>query len=222
VRLGSHLTVFDTADIKHEQQQALATYLVSQWVWGRIRQERRPRLLVVDEAWNLLRSAEGGNFLTGIVRRARKHWLGVVTISQSVSEFLRSPHGQTILANSAVRLLLRQAPAGIEDVVHTFDLTDVDRATLLAAGKGEGLLFIRGQRVYVQVEASPAEYPLITTAPREVAAIEAAGLAGAAGAAGAADASGSAGSAETAGGAESGGDAGAPARPAGRRNGRPA
>jgi hypothetical protein len=213
VRLGSHLTVFDTADIKHEQQQALATYLVSQWVWGRIRQERRPRLLVVDEAWNLLRSAEGGTFLTGIVRRARKHWLGVVTISQSVSEFLRSPHGQTILSNSAVRLLLRQAPAGIEDVVHTFDLTEVDRATLLAAGKGEGLLFIRGQRVYVQVEASPAEYPLITTAPREVAAIEAAGAAGAAG---------SAGSAETAGGAESGGDARTPARSAGRRNGRPA
>jgi type IV secretory pathway VirB4 component len=174
VRLASHLTVFDTSDIKHEQQQALATYLVSQWVWGRIRQERRPRLLVVDEAWNLLRSPEGGAFLTGIVRRARKHWLGVVTISQSVSEFLRSPHGQTILSNSAVRLLLRQAPAGIDDVVRTFDLTDVDRATLLAAGKGEGLLFVRGQRVYVQVEASPEEYPLITTAPREVAALEAA------------------------------------------------
>jgi type IV secretory pathway VirB4 component len=174
VHLGSHLTVFDTSDIKHEQEQALATYLVSQWVWGRIRQERRPRLLVVDEAWNLLRTPEGGAFLTGIVRRARKHWLGVVTISQSVSEFLRSPHGQTILSNSAVRLLLRQAPAGIDDVVSTFDLTEVDRATLLAAGKGEGLLFIRGQRVYVQVEASPAEYPLITTAPREVAAIEAA------------------------------------------------
>ena len=137
VRLASHLTVFDTSDIKHEQQQALATYLVSQWVWGRIRQERRPRLLVVDEAWNLLRSAEGGAFLTGIVRRARKHWLGVVTISQSVSEFLRSPHGQTILSNSAVRLLLRQAPAGIDDVVRTFDLTDVDRATLLA-GRARG------------------------------------------------------------------------------------
>jgi conjugal transfer ATP-binding protein TraC len=172
-RLGSHLTVFDTSDIKNEQQQALTTYLVSQWVWGRIRQERRPRLLVVDEAWNLLRTPEGGSFLTGVVRRARKHWLGVVTISQSVSEFLRSPHGQTILGNSAVRLLLRQAPAGIEDVVQTFDLTEVDRATLLAAGKGEGLLFVRGQRVYVQIEASPAEYPLITTAPREVAAIEA-------------------------------------------------
>jgi hypothetical protein len=71
VRLGSHLTVFDTADIKHEQQQALATYLVSQWVWGRIRQERRPRLLVVDEAWNLLRTAEGGTFLTGISSSTR-------------------------------------------------------------------------------------------------------------------------------------------------------
>ena len=72
------------------------------------------------------------------MRRARKHWLGVVTISQSVSEFLRSPHGQTILSNSAVRLLLRRAPAGIEDVVHTFDLTEVDRATLLARGRGRG------------------------------------------------------------------------------------
>ena len=132
-------------------------------------------MLVVDEAWNLLRSAEGGTFLTGIVRRARKHWLGVVTISQSVSEFLRSPHGQTILSNSAVRLLLRQGPGGDRGRGAHLRPDRSGPGHAARAGKGEGLLFIRGQRVYVQVEASPAEYPLITTAPREVAAIEAAG-----------------------------------------------
>jgi DNA helicase HerA-like ATPase len=126
-------------------------------------------LLVIDEAWSLLRYAEGGAFVSGMARRARKYYLGLVTITQDVADFLRSEHGRAVLVNAAMKLLLKQDSTTVEVVADAFQLTPEERQYLLGANKGEGLLFARGARLPLTIEASPAEHRLATTAPRELA-----------------------------------------------------
>src|SRR5579884_4208134 len=107
-----------------------------------------------------------------MARRARKYYLGLVTITQDVGDFLAADHGRTVLANAATKLLMKQDSAIIEPVVSAFRLSPEERQFLLGAGKGEGLFFARGSHVALKVEASPAEHRLCTTAPQELAAIE--------------------------------------------------
>ena len=76
-------------------------HLIANFVWNRVRRERRPRLLVIDEAWSLLRYPEGGAFISGMARRARKYYLGLVTITQQVADLADQGHGETILSNAA-------------------------------------------------------------------------------------------------------------------------
>src|SRR6185436_2703390 len=104
-------------------------------------------------------------------RRARKYFLGLVTITQDVADFLGSDHGRTVLTNAALKLLMKQDSATIDPVVAAFQLSVEERQFLLAAGKGEGIFFARGSHVALKVEASPAEHRLATTAPRELAAL---------------------------------------------------
>jgi hypothetical protein len=113
---------------------------------------------------------EGGAFLASMSRRARKYYLGLVTITQDVGDFLGVDHGRTVLANAALKLLMKQDAAIIDPVVSAFQLSSEERQFLLAAGRGEGLFFARGSHVALKVEASPVEHRLATTAPREVAA----------------------------------------------------
>ena len=112
--------------------------------------------------------AEGGAFLAAMARRARKYFLGLVTITQDVADFLDADHGRTVLANAAIKLLMKQDAATIQPVAGAFQLSDDERQFLLAAAKGEGLFFARGSHVALKVEASPAEHRLVTTAPREL------------------------------------------------------
>ena len=117
-----------------------------------MRRSRRPRLLIIDEAWSLLQYAEGGAFLAGMARRARKYYLGLVTITQDVADFLGSEHGRTVLGNAAMKLLLKQDGATIGPVAEAFRLSPEERQVLLGAGKGEGLLFARGNRLRLLVQ----------------------------------------------------------------------
>jgi type IV secretory pathway VirB4 component len=126
-------------------------------------------LLVIDEAWSLLRYPEGGAFVSSMARRARKYYLGLVTITQDAADFLRSEHGRAVLVNAAMKLLMKQDPTTVDAVAEAFQLTDDERQYLLGANKGEGLLFARGARLALRVEASPLEHRLATTAPRELA-----------------------------------------------------
>jgi hypothetical protein len=112
---------------------------------------------------------EGGAFLASMSRRARKYYLGLVTITQDVGDFLGVDHGRTVLANAALKLLMKQDAAIIDPVVSAFQLSGEERQFLLAAGRGEGLFFARGSHVALKVEASPVEHRLATTAPREIA-----------------------------------------------------
>ena len=113
--------------------------------------------------------AEGGAFLAGLSRRARKYYLGLVTITQDVSDFLDSEQGRTVLTNASLKLLMKQDSSTIEPVVRAFQLSTEDRQYLLGAGKGEGLYFARGSHVALRVEGSLLEHRLATTAPRELA-----------------------------------------------------
>ena len=150
----------------------LGIHLITNFVWNQVRRSRRPRLLIIDEAWSLMQYAEGGAFLAGLARRARKYYLGLVglvTITQDVADFLGVDQGRTVLTNAACKLLMKQDSTTIEPVAAAFQLSPEERQYLLGAGKGEGLFFARGSHVALKVEASPAEHRLATTAPRELA-----------------------------------------------------
>jgi type IV secretory pathway VirB4 component len=168
VELNRRLVVFNLQMLE-EELRPLAMHLIANFVWNRVRRERRPRLLVIDEAWSLLRYAEGGAFVSGMARRARKYYLGLVTITQDAADFLRSDHGRAVLVNAAMKLLLKQDATTVDAVADAFQLSPEERQYLLGAGKGEGLLFARGSRLAVTIEASPAEHRLATSAPRELA-----------------------------------------------------
>jgi conjugal transfer ATP-binding protein TraC len=174
VALNRRLVVFNIQTLE-EELRPLAMHLIASFVWNRVRGERRPRLLVIDEAWSLLRYPAGGAFVSDMARRARKYYLGLVTITQDVVDFLRSDNGRVVLVNAAMKLLLKQDQTTVEAVAEAFQLTADERQHLLGAGKGEGLLFARGARLQLQIEASPAEHRLATTAPRELAEMKAAG-----------------------------------------------
>lgn len=142
-------------------------HLITTCIWNQVRRRPRPRLLIVDEAWSLLQYPAGGAFLAAMARRARKYWLGLVTITQDVADFLQAEHGRTVLTNAAIKVLMKQDSTTIDPVVEAFGLSMAERQFLLGAGKGEGLLFARGGRLGIQVEASPLEHRLATTAPSE-------------------------------------------------------
>ncbi len=171
VALDRPFVVFSIQRLEPELRP-LAIHLITTFVWGRVRRARRPRLLVVDEAWSVLQYREGGAFLAGLARRARKYYLGLVTISQSVGDFLATAAGRAVLTNAALKLLLKQDGATVDHLVALFDLTAEERQFLLGAGKGEGLLLARGTRVALQVEGSATEHRLATTAPAEVATLD--------------------------------------------------
>jgi conjugal transfer ATP-binding protein TraC len=168
VALDRRLVVFNIQQLEDELRP-LAIHLIATFVWNRVRAERRPRLLVIDEAWSLLRYPEGGAFISGMARRARKYYLGLVTITQDVADFLRSDHGRAVLTNAGMKLLLKQDATTVDIVASAFQLSADERQYLLGAGKGEGLLFARGARIPLTIQGSPAEHRLATTAPREVA-----------------------------------------------------
>jgi conjugal transfer ATP-binding protein TraC len=168
VEMDRRLVVFNIQQLEAELRP-LAIHVIAGFVWNRVRRERRPRLLVIDEAWSLLRYQEGGAFVSSMARRARKYYLGLVTITQDAADFLRSEHGRAVLVNAAMKLLMKQDPTTVDVVAEAFQLTDDERQYLLGANKGEGLLFARGARLALRVEASPLEHRLATTAPRELA-----------------------------------------------------
>jgi conjugal transfer ATP-binding protein TraC len=168
VALDRRLVVFNVQSLEPELRP-LGIHLIASFVWNQVRRARRPRLLIIDEAWSLMQYPDGGTFLASMARRARKYYLGLVTITQDVADFLGSDHGRTILTNAAVKLLMKQDSTTIEPVVAAFQLSAEERQFLLAASKGEGLFFARGSHVALKVEASPLEHRLATTAPRELA-----------------------------------------------------
>ncbi|MCY4638860.1 MAG: conjugal transfer protein TraC [Chloroflexi bacterium] len=166
--LRGPLVVFDVAGLE-EELRPLATYLIADCIGESAGADPRPRMLLVDEAWSLMRRPEGARFLSELARRARKRWLGLTTVTQEVGDFLHSPEGRTVLAQSSLQLLMRQDASTIGVVEEAFGLSAGERAFLLAARRGEGLLLARGNHVALRIEASSYEYELCTTDPADLA-----------------------------------------------------
>jgi conjugal transfer ATP-binding protein TraC len=146
----------------------LAMFIIMRYIWNKVRSELKKRILVVDEAWWLMQNENGASFLFGIVKRCRKYWLGVTTITQDVNDFMKSDYGKPIITNSSLLLLMKQSPATIDIVQKTFNLTDYEKMALLESSVGEGIFFAGQKHVQLKVVASYAEDQIITTSPEQV------------------------------------------------------
>ncbi len=167
ITIDKNFIVFGIRDME-ETLKPIALFIVMRYVWNIVRTSVKKRILVVDEAWWLMQSEDGASFLFGLVKRGRKYWLGVTTITQDIEDFMKSPYGKAIITNSSLQLLLKQSPAAVEALEKTFNLTQQERDLLLEASVGEGLFFAGKKHVFMSVKASYTEDQIITTAPGEV------------------------------------------------------
>lgn len=151
-----------------EELRPMAMFIIMRYIWNKVRSELKKRILLVDEAWWIMQTEDGASFLFGVVKRARKYWLGVTTITQDVGDFMKSSYGQPIVANSALQLLMKQSTAPIEMIKNTFNLTEEEKNLLLGSEVGEGIFFAGPKHVAIRVVSSYAENQIITTAPQEV------------------------------------------------------
>lgn len=173
IDLDKQLIVFNVRDME-EELRPIAMYVVLGFIWNRVRSSLKRRLLVVDEAWIMMKHEESAQFLFSMAKRARKYYLGVTTITQDISDFLQSKYGKPIVTNSSIQLLLRQSPAAIDLLAEVFYLTDHEKFRLLESDVGEGIFFAGLKHVALKVVASYAEDQIITSDPQQILAIEAA------------------------------------------------
>ncbi|MBI5220477.1 MAG: DUF87 domain-containing protein [Candidatus Liptonbacteria bacterium] len=167
IDLKNRLIVFSIRDLE-DGLRPIAMYLILNFIWNLIRAHLKRRILIVDEAWWMMKDETSAAFLFGLVKRCRKYYLGTTTITQDVEDFLRSPYGRPVITNSSVQLLLKQAPATIDVVGKAFNLTQAEKDLLLTAEVGTGL-FIAGQRhVAIQIIPSYFEGKIITTDPKQL------------------------------------------------------
>jgi hypothetical protein len=170
VELNNTMIVFQIRDLE-EQLRPIAMYVVLNFLWNRIRADFKKRFLVIDEAWNLMQHEDSARFLYGLIKRARKYWLGVTTITQDVEDFVNSPYGKPIITNASLQILLKQSATAVDNLQKLFYLTDGEKYLLLNSDVGQGLFFASNKHVAIQVVASPKEQAIVTTKPEEVAAM---------------------------------------------------
>jgi conjugal transfer ATP-binding protein TraC len=167
ISMDRQFVCFGIRDMEDELRP-MAMFIIMRYIWNTVRSELKKRILVVDEAWWLMQNSDGASFLFGIVKRCRKYWLGVTTITQDVNDFMKSDYGKPIITNSALQLLMKQSTATIEIVQKTFNLTEYEKMALLESSVGEGIFFAGQKHVQLKVQASYAEEQIITTNPEEV------------------------------------------------------
>ncbi len=167
INIKSPFTVFSVRDLQ-DSLRPIAMFIILDFIWTTIKKDVKKRLLLVDEAWHMMRYQDSAQFLWSIVKRARKYYLGITTITQDVEDFVAQDIGKAVVTNSALRLLLKQSPAAIDTVGDLFYLSQGERQLLLAAGVGEGILFAGAHHAPIRIVASPEEYKLVTTKPSDV------------------------------------------------------
>lgn len=167
VQTNNQLVVFSVRDLEDELRP-LAIYTIINYIWNVVRSERKKRVLVIDEAWWLMQSEDSAKFIFALVKRCRKYFLGITTITQDVNDFLSSPYGQAIVTNSSMQLLLKQSPAAIDLIARTFLLTQSEKYLLLESGVGEGIFFAGPKHAAIQIVASYNEDQIVTTNPQQL------------------------------------------------------
>ncbi len=171
VDINNKFVVFSIRDMEDELRP-VAMYIITHYIWSAVRKELKKRLLVVDEAWQMMRSEDAASFLFGMAKRGRKYYLGLATITQDVNDFLRSPYGLPIITNSSIQLLLKQSPTTIDLIQQTFNLTDEEKYLLLESNVGEGIFFAGVKHVAIKIIASYTEDQIITSDPSQILAIK--------------------------------------------------
>ncbi len=167
ININNNFVVFNLRDLQ-EDLRPIAMYILLKYTWNEVRSELKKRFLVVDEAWFMMQHEDSAKFLLGLVKRARKYWLGVTTITQDVGDFFNSPYGRPIVNNSAMKILLKQAPSAIETLADVFNLTKGEMQVLLQSGVGQGIFFAGSRHVAIDIISFPTEHQIITTNPEEV------------------------------------------------------
>lgn len=165
--ITNSITVFSLRQIEDELRP-IAMHIILDYVWTRVRKTLRKRLLIVDEAWYLMRYDDSASFIFGVAKRARKYYLGLTTVTQDVADFVANQYGKAILSNSSIQVLLKQGTSSIDDVVDIFSLSRGEKNLVLSAGVGEGLFFAGQNHVAIQVVSAPFEHEIITSNPEEV------------------------------------------------------
>lgn len=171
VDINKKFVVFSVRDMEDELKP-VAMYIVTHYIWNSVRKNLRKRLLVVDEAWWMMKSEDTASFLYSIAKRGRKYYLGLATITQDVADFMKSPYGIPIVTNSSIQFLLKQSPSSIDLLQKTFNLTDEEKYLLLESGVGEGIFFAGLKHVAIKTIASYTEDQIITSDPSQVLAIQ--------------------------------------------------
>jgi len=164
VNVNNPMVVFNIRDLEDELRP-VAMYIVLNFIWNRTKADRKRRLLIVDEAWQLMRYEDSANFLFSLAKRARKYNLGITTITQDVEDFMASRMGRAIVANASMQMLLKQSPTAVDVLSDVFKLTSEEKKRLSQFPVGQGLFFAGQNHVHIQVIASPTEADLITTTP---------------------------------------------------------
>lgn len=167
IKLDNRLVIFDIKDLPETLRQIMML-IISNFVQNQVKAKPEKRLLIIDEGWLLLEHEESARFVAGLVRRARKYYLGVSIISQQANDFLHSDYGRAIASQSALRILMRQDTTTIKDVASEFHLSEYEESFLLTCERGDALIIADQNHVAVKVVASDKEHPLITTNPAEV------------------------------------------------------
>lgn len=167
IKLENLFTVFSVRDL-HDQLRPLAIHMILDFIWTKIKNKLKKRILVVDEAWYLMMNPDSASFLVDIAKRARKYYLGLTTITQDVEDFLSTDRGKEIISNSSIQILLKQAPSSVDLLTRVFNLSEGEQRLLLSEGVGQGLFFAGSTHVAMRVVASPQEHQLITTRPEEL------------------------------------------------------
>lgn len=171
VDINKKFIVFSVRDMEDELKP-VAMHIIMNFIWNAIRRNLRKRILVVDEAWWMMKSEDTASFLFGLAKRCRKYYLGLLTITQDVADFMASPYGKPIITNSSIQFLMKQSPAAIDVLQKTFNLTDEEKYLLLESDVGEGIFFAGLKHVAIKVIASYTEDQIITSDPSQILSIK--------------------------------------------------
>lgn len=167
IDINNPMVVFNIRDLEDELRP-VAMYIVLNFIWNKTKSDQKRRILIVDEAWQLMKYEDSANFLFSLAKRARKYNLGITTITQDVEDFMGSRMGRAIVANASMQILLKQSPSAVDVLSDVFKLTSEEKKRLSQFPVGQGLFFAGQNHVHIQIAASPTETGLITTNPAQV------------------------------------------------------
>ena len=167
IDITNTFTVFSIKELE-DALRPVAMFMILDFIWTKVKRDLKKRLLIIDEAWWLMKYPDSASFVYSMAKRARKYYLGLTTITQDVEDFLNSDYGKAIVTNSSIQILMKQSTAAIDNLAKVFYLSEGEKHLLLASGIGHGIIFAGSNHVALNVVASPEEHALITSDPREL------------------------------------------------------